>query len=148
MKHERKDPCFHWADPRSGPREVEASFSRQTVLAFAAMKRRAYIVVGITVLLGCSPSQSETPNDPNELTLEVVAEECERLIGSINAGRLHVEDVAAKATAVGRDEFDDRAKAHESIARTVGETPYKTPDLQRLAGFYVGISIGQAAIMR
>ncbi|NUP04505.1 MAG: hypothetical protein HOW73_00400 [Polyangiaceae bacterium] len=117
------------------------------------MLRFVHIVVGLSALsVGCASSSpnNETPQQQGsaELTLEVVSEECERFIGSVNAGHAHIDNAGAMATASGKDELEERARAHESVARTIGEVPYHTPDLQRLAGFYVGISIAQAAVLR
>jgi hypothetical protein len=83
-----------------------------------------------------------------ELTIETVAEECERLIATINGGRALVEETTKQAEAAGADELEARARAHESVARGAGEVPFRTPDLQRLAGFYIGVSVGQAAVLR
>ena len=83
-----------------------------------------------------------------KLTIEQVAEECERLIATINGGRALVEEAGAQAAAAGADDLEARARAHELVARGAGEVPYLAPDLQRLAGFYIGISVGQAAVLR
>lgn len=115
--------------------------------------KRAAVLAALLALTGCSsPTPGGVTPAPSgsapELTIEVVSEECERLIATINGGRALVEEAATQATAAGRDELEERARAHESVARGAGEVPFKTPDLQRLSGFYIGISVGQAAVLR
>lgn len=82
------------------------------------------------------------------LSLAVAAEECTRLIGSINAGVAHVDAMGTSASSEGKDEFEVTAQALEAVARAVSETTYYTPDLARLGGFYVGIAKAQGGVIR
>ena len=85
------------------------------------------------------------PN-PTEQALLVVSEECARLIGSINAGIEMVDKLGA--TGSGDQQFEQSASALEAIARAIESSVYRTPDLQRLAGFYVGVAKAQSILVR
>lgn len=101
----------------------------------------------LLAVAGCASNgtSGEPPPGPAPtLTLEEVASECERLIGTINAGIAHVEGFSA-----GKDEdFEQTAQALEAVAQTLVENGYKTPDLQRIGGFYVGVLQNQARVLR
>lgn len=110
--------------------------------------------------LGCSEPASQPVVSPTPpayvvppptaapLRLAVAAEECTRLIGSINAGVAHVDAMGTSASSEGKDEFEVTAQALEAVARAVSETTYYTPDLARLGGFYVGIAKAQGGVIR
>lgn len=109
------------------------------------------VILALVAATGCSPTaKSETPEAENsdELTIEVVSEECERLIGVINAGRVHVDEVGTHIAATGGDDLEARARALEAVAGTVIEPGYATPDLERLGGFYASIAITKARVLR
>ncbi len=76
--------------------------------------------------------------------LMVVSEECARLIGSINAG---VELVNQMGTG-DKDPFESSATALEAVATTLSSSSFRTPDLQRMGGFYVGVIKTQAGLIR
>jgi hypothetical protein len=86
------------------------------------------------------------PPDQTELALRIVSEECARLIGSINAGIEMVDKMGGTGT--GDQQFERSATALEAIARAIESSVYRTPDLQRLAGFYVGVAKAQATLVR
>jgi hypothetical protein len=77
--------------------------------------------------------------------LRVVAEECARLIGSINAG---IQLVDKTGTSGGQQSFTATADALDAVARSLEASIYRTPDLQRLAGFYLGVARAQAKVVR
>lgn len=87
------------------------------------------------MLAACAACSAPAPNGATptatapsaELTIETVAEECERLIATINGGRALVEETSKQAEAAGADELEARARAHESVARGAGEVPFRTP---------------------
>jgi hypothetical protein len=81
----------------------------------------------------------------DEAALRIVAEECARLIGSINAG---IQLVDKTGTSGGQQSFNATADALEAVARTLEASVYRTPDLQRLAGFYVGVARAQSKVVR
>lgn len=77
--------------------------------------------------------------------MRVVAEECARLIGNINAG---IQLVDKTGTSGGQQSFSATAEALDAVARNLESSIYRTPDLQRLAGFYVGVARAQAKVVR
>lgn len=110
--------------------------------------RVALALIALLAVSGCASngtSSGEPPPGPAPtLTLEEVASECERMIGTINAGIAHVEGFSA-----GKDEdFEQTAQALEAVAHALVENGYKTPDLQRIGGFYVGVLQNQARVLR
>lgn len=86
------------------------------------------------------------PNAVPALDLATVADECARLIGSINAGVELVGQMSAKGS--GDEQFELTAKALDAVGRTIEASIYRTPDLQRLAGFYLGVAKAQAQLVR
>jgi hypothetical protein len=124
------------------------------------MRRGSAGIVAFLMLLCACPSErasspppfstvqtaQEPPQpSPEELALRVVAEECARLIGSINAG---IQLVDKTGTSGGQQSFTATADALEAVARSLETSVYRTPDLQRLAGFYVGVARAQAKVVR
>ncbi len=119
----------------------------------------AGIVAFLMLLCGCPSERASSPPpfsniqtappppqpDPNELALRVVAEECARLIGSINAG---IQLVDKTGTSGGQQSFTATADALDAVARSLEASIYRTPDLQRLAGFYLGVARAQAKVVR
>ena len=104
------------------------------------------------VSMACAPAAhlpEQTDAQPsNGLTLEVAIEECSRLIGGGNGGQTFVEQTTAKANSDGKPGFEATAKALESVVRTILESPYRVPDLQRLSGFYAGVATNKSAVLR
>ena len=123
------------------------------------MRRGAGIAAFLLVLCACPSERVSSPPpfstvqtappppgpSPEELALRVVAEECARLIGSINAGIALVDKTG---TSGGQQSFNATADALEAVARSLESSTYNTPDLQRLAGFYVGVARAQAKVVR
>lgn len=113
------------------------------------------LALALAVAGGCSATpegavrNSENPEaiDPMvEAHLQVVIAECAMLIGSVNAGVSHVQQMGQASA--DQDPFERTAQALESVARAIQETPYRTPDLQRIGGFYIGVARGQATTLR
>lgn len=124
------------------------------------MRRGGAGIVALLMLLCACPSERASSPPPfstiqtappppqpsqDELALRVVAEECARLIGSINAG---IQLVDKTGTTGGQQSFTATAGALEAVAHSLETSVYRTPDLQRLAGFYVGVARAQAKVVR
>jgi hypothetical protein len=117
-----------------------------------------FMLLAGAMIVACSPASTPQTTgagdgppqetDPTALTLEVVSAECDKLIGSINAGAAHVKQMGSKAGADGKDEFESTALALEQVAQAIGEGGYRVPDLQRMGGFYMGVARAQAAVIR
>lgn len=94
------------------------------------------------------PADGEEPMTDEEVALAIVVQECEVLIGSVNASVNHVAQMGSQANAEGKNQFEETAKALESVVRTIASAQFTTPDLQRISGFYIGVAQAQAVVIR